>query len=100
MSSVIKIQSEQIHFKNCSGTTTGVNQLVVAANKQRRGIMIQNISDTDMYISFGVAATAGAGSFLLPKNGGMWTSPPHGVPVGALNLICASASKAFTAKEW
>lgn len=94
------VQHESVSYRDVSGTSTGSTQVVVAANQQRRGFLIQNISDTAMHINFGATATAGAGSILLASAGGIWIAPVNGVPTTAINLICASPSKAFTAKEW
>lgn len=87
-------------YTDRSTTTTGSSQEVAAANKHRLGFLIQNISDTDMYINFGATAAASAGSILLEANGGYWETPPHGVPTAAINLFCSAGAKDFTAKEW
>lgn len=83
-----------------SGTITsgGDAQEVMAANPSRLAVFFQNLSDTDMYVSFTGTATAGPGSFLIPSGGG--TFPPAGyVPTQALSVLCATTGKEFSAYE-
>jgi len=80
-------------------TTGGTSQQVFAANAARRFLLVQNISDTKMFLNFGSAATTGAGSILLAPNGGSVVMDAGFVTDQTVNILCATAGKAFTAKE-
>lgn len=90
-----------IEFTDHSGTIDGAGQSqeVMAANGDRETLLVQNISDTDMWLNFGDDASADAGSILLPANGGSYESPPGACSSQSVHLICATVGKAFTAKE-
>jgi hypothetical protein len=77
-----------------TGTTanTSSNQ-VLASNTSRRYLLIQNLSDTDMNINFGAAASAS--TLLLAKNGSGIVFESGYVPTDAINLICSASSKAY-----
>lgn len=71
---------------------------VLAANSSRSYVLIQNISDTDIYFRFGDDATTS--SFLLVANGGSWESPGLVCPTAAINAIHASTgTKALAVLE-
>lgn len=83
--------------------STGVSQLVVAANVNRSGFVLQNNGSSNMYINeLGLAAsssiTANNGSWTVPPGG---TFPPSGwaVTTAAINIL-GTATQAFTAREW
>lgn len=82
-----------------SGTTAvgGVSQQIFAANPDRDYLFIVNNSDTDMWIDFAVAAVASQPSIRLVANGGFFE--PRVTSNQTVNIICASAGKAFTAKQ-
>lgn len=84
-----------------SGTITsgGTSQTVFAANTSRTYLLVQNISDTAMYVNFGGVATAGAGSFLLPASGGSLVMDSAFVSTESVTIFCATTGKAFTAKQ-
>ena len=86
-------------FTDRSGTiaTGGTSQQIAATNATRRYLVIQNHSDTDMWLGIGTAAVAGQPSIKLYANGG--TYEPLVAPTSALHLICAGAGKAYTCKE-
>src|SRR5688572_17887709 len=46
-------------------TAGGVSEEVFAANVARRYLLVQNVSDTDMWVNIGAAAVAGQPSVLL-----------------------------------
>lgn len=82
-----------------SGVTTGtVSQQVMAANESRTYLVIQNISDTTMFVNFGAAATADDNS-LRVLSGGSITFNGGWVPSDAVNVICSSSGKKWVAKE-
>ncbi len=85
-----------------SGTTSGTpgtSTQVCAANSSRRYFFIQNLSTTtDIYINIGAAASAGSGSILLAPKAGFVFEDSF-VSTQAVNVVSASASIAFSAKE-
>lgn len=66
-------------------TANGSAQTLQAANKARKVIMIQNTSDTAMYVRFGAAASATAGFTIAP--GATWENPPHYCPNGLVSVF-------------
>ena len=87
-----------------NGTTNtivaaNVSQTTLAANSTRKYILIQNISDTDMYINFGAAATIGSDSILLTANGGFYERGEGFIPNEEVFIICSIISKNYTVKE-
>ena len=81
-----------------SSTTTANTSQAVFASVKRNYILIQNISDTDMYLGIGFTPTVGGG-ILLKSSGGGYTAEGEFVPAGAVNIICAGAGKAFVALQ-
>lgn len=91
----------QTTFTDGSGNTSGTpstSTQVFNSNANRKMFLFQNISDTDMWLNFGSAATAGAGSFKVEPGSG-FSLDGNMVTTQAINVLCASATKAFTAKE-
>lgn len=84
-----------------SGTVTsgGSAQTIAAANAARRYFIIQNHSDTDLWLNFGVAAVANQPSFKIAANGGTMVFEGSYIPTGLVSIIGATTGKAFTAKE-
>lgn len=84
-----------------SGTITlgGTAQTIAAANGSRDYIIVQNVSDTAMWLNIGAVATAGNGSFLLAANGGSFVAEATKIPTGYVSILCATTGKAYTAKE-
>jgi len=85
-------------FTSRSGTIASANtsQAVVAANLSRNFFFFQNISDTDMYL--GIGAAASTSSMLIPKNGGGMGFDVF-VPTNAINVLCTAQGKNFVAFE-
>lgn len=83
-----------------SGTITsgGTAQTVMAANPTRSFLLVQNVSDTNMWINFDATAAATQPSILLAPSGGAILCDAK-VPLGSVSIICATTGKAFTAKE-
>lgn len=75
---------------NTSSTAPAPNN---ALNISRKYLLFQNISDTDMYINFGAAATTD--DLLVPKNGGGIVFESGFVPTDSVNVICSAASKKY-----
>jgi hypothetical protein len=87
------------NWVNKSGTITtgGTAQVLAPANIERRGLWVQNVSDTDMWINEqGNAAATQPSMKLVP--GALYEFP---VSVGsAISIFCATTGKAFSAREW
>lgn len=86
-----------------SGTivTANATQEVFGVSNQRKYLLIQNVSDTDMFINLTSAATLGAGSIKIIPNGNYELNPSAGAYITneSVNVICSVAGKEFTAKE-
>lgn len=86
-------------LRNRSGViaTLNVSQVVwTQQDKPKYYLLFQNVSDTDMTIEFGAPAVVDEG--ILVK-AGVGYEPPAGVMFdGPLNVICATAGKAFVCK--
>ena len=76
-----------------SGTSTGAAQQLAAANANRRSLLVQNTSDTDMRVSLNGAASATKGYLLKPE--GSFNVPTS----GAVSLFCTETGKTFEATE-
>ncbi|MDO8614615.1 MAG: hypothetical protein Q7T33_02625 [Dehalococcoidia bacterium] len=79
-------------------TTGGTSQQVMAANSSRKYLFFQNVSDTDMWINFGTAAVATQPSIYVKTLTG-YVLEGSFVDTQALNVLCATTGKAYTAKE-
>lgn len=80
-----------------SGSSTGASQKVLDENPNRRYLVVQNISDTTMWLNFGATATANDSVQLLP--GGSITFNGSWVPGDEVHLLCSTAGKKFVCKE-
>ena len=79
-----------------AGTTSGTantSAQALASSTTRQYLLIQNISDTDMYFNFGAAATTS--NMLITKTGGGVVFETGFVPTDAVNVICSAASKSY-----
>ncbi len=93
-------------FINRSGTITagGTAQQLAPANENRRYLMVQNISDTDMWINDLGTATADSPSIkIAPGATVAWYDSDDVqeplVPEQAISIICATTGKKWTARE-
>lgn len=86
-------------FTDGSTTITlgGTSQQIFAANATRKYLIIQNISDTDMNVNFGSAATTS--TMLLPSMGSSFVMEANFISNQTVNIICATTGKAFVAKQ-
>jgi hypothetical protein len=84
-----------------SGTiaTGDTAQTLMAANSARKYLLIQNISDTAMWVNFTTTAVKDSPSFLLEPSGGSIVQEGSFVSTEAVSIICATTGKKFTAKE-
>jgi len=82
-----------------SGTASGSSAQVAAANSARKYFIIQNLdSSINIFVNFGATATTGAGSFLIEPKGSMVFEGGF-MTTQAINVIAASGTPAYTAKE-
>lgn len=88
-------------LQNKSGTIAagGVAQVLAAANKERRGFWIQNVSSGDLWVSEVGNASATQPSILLAA-GQMYEPFPGVCPTGAISIFGATTGQAFSAREW
>lgn len=86
---------------NRSGTIAagGTAQQLAAANPDRQGFWIQNLSAEDLWINDLGAATTGQPSWKIPPDA-LYEAPITGVTLGALSIIGATTGQAFAAREW
>jgi hypothetical protein len=82
-------------------TTGGTSQVVFTANVGRQYLLIQNVSDADLWVNFGTAAVESQPSIkILPDGAVEFSSAGTGVvPTGTVNVRGATTGKAFTAKQ-
>lgn len=88
-------------LQDASGTitTASSSQQILIANTNRKYLLFQNLSDTDMYINFNAAATLGnAGSIWVAAYGGSIEYENLTCPSDTLNVICSASGKAYTCK--
>jgi hypothetical protein len=79
-------------------TTGGAAQVLMAANSQRRGFWIQNVSGGDLWINGTGTAAASQPSLRLPA-GQLYESPAFGVMTTALSIFGTTTGQAFSARE-
>ena len=86
---------------NRSGTITsgGASQQLMAANSQRRGYWVQNLSTGALYISAFGAAAAAQPSILIPPNG-LYEVDAGSTPTSEIQIFGATTGQAFSAREW
>jgi hypothetical protein len=75
----------------------GVSQEVVGENLDRKYLLVQNVSDKDMYVGIGVNPVV-EGGLLLPKNGGSLVCDLF-IPTQAINIYCDTDGKSFVCLE-
>jgi hypothetical protein len=97
----LEIQGSGVTYTNRSGTITAgaTAQTLMAANADRRGLWIQNLSSGDLWISSLGTAAATQPSMKLTA-GSLYEAPAHGVPVAAISIFGATTGQAFSAREW
>lgn len=87
-----------IFDRSGSITEGGTAQTIATANGSRRFLLIQNVSDTTMWVDFDTTAVASQPSIRLLT--GEKLEFVHGfVPSGAISAIGASTGKTFVCKE-
>jgi hypothetical protein len=90
----LAIRPRQASATVVTGSTLNTNSnSVLVENFSRQYLLVQNVSDTDMNINFGAAATSS--TLLLPKNGGGIVFETGMVPTNQIFLRCSAAGKSF-----
>lgn len=97
------ISSGALNDYSGSITAGATAQQLIAANSARRYLIIQNISDTAMWVNFGTTAVGDQPSIKLPADsgsgGGSLVFEGSFVPSGLVSLMCATTGKKFVCKE-
>lgn len=78
-------------------TTASTSYDVVGTNASRRYALVQNISDTGMWLNIGAAATTTNSIFLASNSGIVWES--GFLPTATLSILCTTSGKRFVVKE-
>ena len=86
------------HILDASLTTTGVAQQVLAAQTTRSHLLLQNISDVDMWVDYGGLVPSATSGILLKSGGGSITYNGTTCFVDEVQVYCAFAGKRFTCK--
>lgn len=83
-----------------SGTTAVANtsQQIMAANPNRKYLIIENVSSGDLWFNFGVAANQTQPSLKLLFNGS-FVMESNFISTESVHVVAATAGKAYTAKE-
>jgi hypothetical protein len=90
---------EAVVNQSGSITATGTSQLLVAANANRSGFLMQNLGTSVMYVNdLGGAATATGDSFQVAP-GAFFPPPGYAVTTNALNVLGTIGDK-YVAREW
>lgn len=86
---------------NRSGTiaTGGASQVLMAANSQRRGYWVQNLSAGALFINALGAAAATQPSILIPPNA-LYEVDAGTTPTSDIQIFGATTGQAFSAREW
>lgn len=79
-------------------TVGGTAQTVESAGRARKYFLFQNISDTTMWINFGVTAVADKPSIQVVAGASLMFDGSF-VPTGSVSLMCATTGKKFVCKE-
>jgi len=74
-----------------------VSQQILAENLERRYLLVQNTSDTPMYVGIG-ADPAVQGGILLPKAGGYLVCDSF-IPTQSVSIICETDGKTYITLE-
>lgn len=96
------IPSGSLNDGSADITLGGTAEDVFARNDGRQYLLIQNHSDTDMWVNFGTDAVADQPSIKVYANGGsleFGAGHTGVVPTARVSIICATTGKPFTAKE-
>jgi hypothetical protein len=81
-------------------TTAATSQQVFNPNASRKYLVVQNLSDTAMYLGIGFTPVSSTPQgLLLSANGGGIVFESNFIPTEAVNIVCATAGKRFQALQ-
>jgi len=95
--------SQRLPNINVSGSIAagGAAQNVYSDQRApRNGFEFQNTSDTDMYLAFGITATATNGYKVAPGQMYYRPGPDMIVPKGRMSVFCATTGKTYVCNTW
>lgn len=95
-----------IYDENSAPVSLAATSTIAAANtaqqiftdQKRSYLLVQNNSDTDMWLGIGATPSVGNGIRLF-ANGGGFVAENEFIPSGAVRIICSAAGKSFYALE-
>lgn len=99
MTNFVKTAPARTRNKSGTITTGGAAQVLMAANSERSGFWVQNVSAGDLWISDIGTAAATQPSMRLAA-GAIYESPMTGCPTGAISIFGATTDQAFSSREW
>jgi hypothetical protein len=93
-----------VYFENSGPVYPAATQVITSggASQQvfptasRNYLLVQNLSDTDMWLGIGFTPAVGNGIKLV-ANGGGFVAEGGFIPSGAVNIICSATGKVFSA---
>ena len=93
--------SQQVSFTDRSGTLAAgsVAQQIMAANLNRKYLLVQNVSSGDMWINFNTNANLNQPSILLLADGGSFVMEGSAIVTDSVSIIGATIGQQYTAKE-
>jgi hypothetical protein len=82
--------------------TGGTAQSLSAANENRRGYSVMNLSTGKLYVNDvgGTAVSTEAGASITINAGDLYESPRDQRPTSAISILGATTGQAFAAREW
>lgn len=92
------VDGEAVFTGGTTSATPGTSGQVLAANAQRKRLVVQNHGTTDLYLRCGAAATVGQPSICVYARSA-WELPVGMRMTGAVHLVSAAASVPFTVLE-
>jgi len=98
----LTVQGGPADLTDHSSTSTGADQVLMAANPNRKGWKLQNnAASADMwYNATGGAASAGGAGCYKVKAGDSFYCPIGGATKSAIHIFCGTAAQGFAAAEW
>lgn len=92
---------QEITNRSSSITIGGTAQNVCAANTNRRGWSVQNLSAENLYVNdLGTAHATDGASMTIQPGGYLCSQPNEEVAKGAISIIGATTGSKFYAREW
>lgn len=83
-----------------NGTVTGTSSQIVAANANRKGLVIINLSSDKIYIGFGLNAAVVGKGIALTQLGSVYEMSEYDYTVSAINAISSGSSSPVSIQEF